>query len=88
MRIRWTKTASKNLEQLEAYIAKDKPTSAIDMVLKILSIIELLEKNPCLGKTGRIFGTRELIIVGTPYVVAYQIKNNYVEILRVLHRVP
>lgn len=85
MQIRWTKTARKNLEQLELYVAKDKPKNAIDMVLKILSVIELLEQNPALGKAGRIFGTRELVITGTPYIVAYRVKNNCFEVLRVLH---
>ncbi|MGE7367549.1 type II toxin-antitoxin system RelE/ParE family toxin [Neorhizobium sp. NPDC001467] len=30
-------------------------------------------------------GTRELVVAGTPYIVAYCVKNNRVEVLFVQH---
>jgi toxin ParE1/3/4 len=38
-----------------------------------------------MGRPGRVKGTRELVIVGTPYIVAYRIKGDAVQVLRVLH---
>ena len=38
-----------------------------------------------MGRAGRVRGTRELAIDGTPYIVAYRIKGNVVEVLRVIH---
>ncbi|PIW88418.1 MAG: type II toxin-antitoxin system mRNA interferase toxin, RelE/StbE family, partial [Nitrospirae bacterium CG_4_8_14_3_um_filter_44_28] len=35
--------------------------------------------------TGRVEGTRELVISGLPYIIPYRVKNNTIEILRVLH---
>jgi len=40
---------------------------------------------PASGRVGRIAGTRELVINGTPYVAAYTIAETTVWILRVLH---
>lgn len=38
------------------------------------------------GRTGRVSDTRELVIAGTPYVVAYRITHqSEVQILAVLH---
>ena len=37
------------------------------------------------GRPGRVAGTRELVVTGTPYVAAYQVTRETVRILRVLH---
>jgi plasmid stabilization system protein ParE len=40
---------------------------------------------PRSGRSGRIAGTRELVISRTPYIAAYRIAGDTVRILRVLH---
>ncbi|WP_163579795.1 type II toxin-antitoxin system RelE/ParE family toxin, partial [Klebsiella pneumoniae] len=37
------------------------------------------------GRPGRVAGTRELVITGTPYVAAYAVTAETIRILRVLH---
>jgi len=32
-----------------------------------------------------VAGTRELVIVGTPYIVPYRVENDAVQIITVLH---
>jgi len=44
----------------------------------------LLSDNPALGRTGRVRGTRELVIAGTPYIVAYRVRGEVAQVLRVL----
>lgn len=85
MQIQWTKNAKKNLLHVEKHIAKDNQTAAIATILKIIRSIEILLDHPEIGRPGRVFGTHELIINGTPYIVAYRVKINTIEILRVLH---
>lgn len=85
MQIRWTKKAKQNLLCVEKYIAEDNPTAAIKTVLKIIEKIGILAEHPNVGRSGRVFGTQELVISGSPYLVIYRIKINCVEILRVLH---
>ena len=85
MKIRWTKKAIKNLEQFERFIAQDKPDAAIETVLNVIHAVEYLVDHPQLGRIGRIHGTRELIVSGLPVIVPYRIKDQYVEILRVMH---
>src|SRR5262245_20035456 len=85
MRIQWTKVAERNLDQVEEYIAQDNPRAAVNTVLKIIKAVKLLEEQPAMGRVGRVVDTRELVISGTPYIVPYRVKNDRIQILRVLH---
>ncbi|HET6521471.1 MAG TPA: type II toxin-antitoxin system RelE/ParE family toxin, partial [Geminicoccaceae bacterium] len=44
-----------------------------------------LAQHPESGRPGRVPGTRELVVSGTPYIVPYRVQGNTVQILRVLH---
>ena len=85
MQIIWSKLAEKDLDDVEQYISQDNSIVAINVVLTILNKVELLPNNPAIGRTGRVMGTRELIVVGYPFIVAYRVKDNSIEVLRVLH---
>lgn len=86
MQVRWTEQAIADIQSLRSYIEKDKPQAAKKIVLRIISIVENdLFLQPGMGRPGRKPGTRELIISGTPYLIPYRIKDNWLEIIRVLH---
>ncbi len=85
MQIQWTKNANHNLDQIEEFITQDNPFAAIDTVIKIIKTVEALSEHPAMGRVGRIHNTRELIIAGTPYIIAYRVKAKNIQILRVLH---
>jgi len=55
------------------------------MLDRIFTAVELLERFPEAGRTGRIPGTRELVIVPTPFLVAYRVRRSKIEILSLLH---
>ena len=62
------------------------PRAAALIVNEIDSKAErLLSANPFIGRRGEIKGTRELVIAGTPYIVAYRVTDTQVEILFVQH---
>lgn len=85
MKIRWLKKALRNLEQVHAFICQDNPEAAAQTILKIQRAVEHLVEFPFMGRTGRVEGTRELLIASTPYLLIYRVKGNAIEILRVLH---
>ena len=76
-----------NLYEEAEYISRDDPAKARVIVQHIHEAVSLLAKNPSLGHPGRIFGTRELVIPGTRYLVPYRVKPRLkrVEVLRVFH---
>ncbi len=85
MQIRWLRRALGNLEQAHSYILKENPQAAQEVIFKIQSAASQLENYPFIGRPGRIEGTRELVISNTPYIIIYRVKEESVEILRVLH---
>lgn len=85
MKIRWTSIAARDLESVHEYVSEDSPTRADALVDRILSGVEVLERYPQIGRVGRVEGTRELVIGGTPFVVVYRVRHEQIEILSVLH---
>jgi toxin ParE1/3/4 len=83
MTIRWTQTALRDLESLHGYVAEDNPPAAADTVEPILSGIDAISRHPEMGRKGRVAGTRELIV--SPYVVAYRIPKEAVELIAIIH---
>ena len=67
------------------YIAQDNQTAAYAVHEGILRQVGGLAEHPRIGRPGRVEGTRELVVSGTPYIVAYRVAGEDVTILRVLH---
>jgi toxin ParE1/3/4 len=86
MEIIWSPDAIADLVELREHIVVDDPNAAVRMVQRIIDVIEtLLPTQPAMGRPGRVVGTRELVIVQTPYVAPYRIRDGRVEIIRVYH---
>ena len=85
MRVRWLRRALINLEEEHEYIARDNPDAAARFGDRIASSVDRLATHPASGRPGRVPGTRELVVAGTPYIVPYRVRGDTVEILRVFH---
>lgn len=85
MQVKWLRNAAKNLNDATEYIADDNPKVAREFLIHTIESVNKLAQYPELGRTGRVPGTRELVIFGYPYIVPYRIKDGNVEILRVFH---
>jgi toxin ParE1/3/4 len=86
MTIVWSPQAIADLSALRAYIAQDNKAAAQRTALHIIRNVEhLLSDNPSMGRPGRVVGTRELVVPGTPYVVPYRIRDERIQVLRVYH---
>ena len=85
MHVRWLRVALENLRGEAEYIARDSPAAATRLVTAISDAILKLGDYPALGRPGRVSGTRELIVSGTPYIIPYRVHGDEIEILRVFH---
>jgi toxin ParE1/3/4 len=74
-----------NLNAEARYIAEDNPAAAERTISLISDAVERLKHHPAMGRPGRVAGTRELVVSGTPYIVPYRVKDHGVEVLRVFH---
>jgi toxin ParE1/3/4 len=86
VRVRWLRAANANFEAIGHYIAQDNPEAARETLQHIVDAIETLAENPKLdtSRAGRVPGTRELI-VDRNYNIAYRMRHNELEVLRILH---
>ena len=85
MEVKWTPSALADLKHAGDYIGKDDPPAAQAMAVRAQEGVEYLLQHPNLGRTGRVRGTRELVISGSPFVVIYRVRFDQIQILRVLH---
>jgi addiction module RelE/StbE family toxin len=84
-RLEYSRRYFRRLEDIRERIAADNPAAAARLVERIRAAVERLVASPAIGRPGRVAGTRELIISGTPYVVPYRINGEIVQIITVLH---
>ena len=85
MNIEWLPSAARTLESQLSYIADRNPRAAVDLGAAIEAAVSRLADCPESARPGRVPGTRELVVLATPFVVVYRIEVTGVVILRVLH---
>jgi toxin ParE1/3/4 len=85
MRLRWLRTALRNLDDEATFISQDDPAAAIRVVHRVMQAVALLQEQPGIGRPGRVPGTRELLVPRTRYLVPYRVRGQTIAILRVFH---
>ncbi len=85
MKLRWLLKAELSLGKQLKHIARDNPVAAVSQGDKVLTAVERLPRFPEPGRPGRVAGTRELVVPGTPFIVAYAVEPSQIVVIRVLH---
>ena len=85
MTIVWSPRAIEHLAHLREYIARDNPKAANRIAGALLESVERLAELPNLGRPGRVAGTRELVVSGTPYLIPYRLRADRLEVIAVFH---
>ncbi len=85
-KIKFSASSLKDLKSIQEYICENNREAAKEVVANIIKKIEtVLVPNPSAGRAGRVLRTRELVISKYPYIVPYQVREDVIYILRVLH---
>ncbi len=86
MRIRWTEPAVNDLTRICDYTEEhDGPAAARSIALRLYSGIASLTQFPHRGRPGHKAGTRELVFPRIPFLVVYRVRDEAIEVLRILH---
>jgi toxin ParE1/3/4 len=85
VKVVWTRLALKDLNHARDYIARDRPAAAQKMAELIETGVQALADFPRLGRSGRIPGTRELVLSGTPFIAVYRVAESRVEVIALFH---
>jgi toxin ParE1/3/4 len=81
----WLPEAIAEKDNLIDYIADRNILAALGVDQHIGQQVNQLAEFPLLGRKGRIPNTFELVISSTPFIVAYRLRENEVQILHVFH---
>ena len=83
--LRWTHPALADLIEVQSFIARNNPAAAAAVAQRIWDAATKLCDNPNSRRPGNFPGTREWVVVDTPYLIVYRVKDDAVEILRIWH---
>jgi toxin ParE1/3/4 len=81
VKIEWLPEARRNRDRQLAYLAERNPAAAIRLGDAIEDAIARLADFPEMALRGRVQGTRELLIAGTPYIAVYHVDPTGIIIL-------
>ena len=84
MKVFWTQMAREDRKSIRGFISRDNPSAALALDTLISKTPSQLARHPELGHSGRVSGTRELV-AHPNYILIYDIDNEQVRMLRVLH---
>jgi addiction module RelE/StbE family toxin len=73
MRVIVRESAYRDLDDIHAWIATDRPTVADRVIERIIQSTELLGHFPYIGHVGKARGTLEWVVRGLPYIVVYTV---------------
>jgi addiction module RelE/StbE family toxin len=87
MRVTFEPAARDELDRIHAWIAKDNPRAAVEIIARIEAKVMALETRELtnMGRPGLVKGTRELIEY--PYIIVYRVDQtrNEVVVVSVVH---
>ena len=85
MRIKWLRTALRNLDEEATYIALDNEAAAQTVVARVMAAVTQLWPSNLASGDPVVPDTRELVVLKTRYIVPYRVRGDGVSILCVFH---
>jgi toxin ParE1/3/4 len=86
MNVFWTPDAKRRLREIEAHIAKDSPSAAREITVRLIRRSLELEQPPLLGKRLPQYADADLReLLERPYRLIYRVRQDRIEILTVMH---
>lgn len=80
----WSEEAYSDLEAIAEYISRDNPNAADRITDRLLEAAAVLGAHPNLYRSGRVPGTREVVVLPN-YILVYRVDADAVRVLAVVH---
>lgn len=84
--IQETKMALSHIDEIATYYENQQSGLGCQFVAYYDQQIEPLKTMPNIGRPGKLFGTRELVLHRFPYFVVYRVRKECIQILRIFHQ--
>lgn len=84
MIVAWSDEAIIKLKSIRDFIAADNPSAAKRIAARLFLAAESLARFPFSGRQVQR-SRRELVVHGTAYIIVYEVADDVVQIITVLH---
>jgi toxin ParE1/3/4 len=85
LKTNWSAQADRDADEIWTFIAVDNVDAADRVIARFHAAVLALSEQPKMGHRGRIKGTREFAVSGTPYILIYEIGADIIQVRRVIH---
>jgi plasmid stabilization system protein ParE len=85
VKIEWAELAELQFLELLSHIHTENPGAAWRLHQRTIQWASRLGQFPHSGRPGRLPGSRELFVVGTPFLLIYSVREAFVSIDFVIH---
>jgi toxin ParE1/3/4 len=85
VRVRWQKRALSDLKSFRVWLETFPDANADRVVQRIKEAAQRLDRLGDIGRPSKLPNTRELSVRNAPYVIAYQMRKDFILIVAVYH---
>jgi addiction module RelE/StbE family toxin len=85
VKVVWLEQAFADLQAVRAYVSAHNPAAARKVASRIRKTVPHLTAHPHLGRPTDVQDIREMTVAGLPDLLAYRVREDRIEILRVFH---
>lgn len=85
MRVVWREDALADLERIDAWLSQFESSNPAVVRRRIDAAAAKLEHLGDIGRPSKVDGLRELSVRSAPYIVAYRVSTDVIEIVAVFH---
>jgi len=85
VRVLVAESAEADFTSIESYFRPRNPAATDRILARIAAAVALLSTHPRIGHAGRKLGTREFVVTRTPFVLVYELTDEALTIVRILH---
>lgn len=86
LKLQFTDEALRNLIEITQFYEEKQIGLGGKFVKYVEKNLLLLEDQPNIGRIGKVFGTRELVLDSFPYIVVYRVRKSLIQLLLVYHQ--
>jgi plasmid stabilization system protein ParE len=83
--IRYTRRALKQLDAILGHIREQSPNGAESVQRRLQEVIDLVDRNPLMGRALRSPGWRRVVAAPYPYLVVYRASQGVVVVHSIRH---
>lgn len=83
--LKWSIKALIDFDDAQHYIAHENAVAAQAIAERIRQATRLLQSNPAIGRPAHVPEARIWVVRRTPYLIAYRVRGETLEILRLWH---